>query len=93
MLCRYILQGFNKIYNWNLAAGLKRIFAKHHLVWRGHPGPAQPHLVPTVTTIREFDEAITVHSFGEQHRAFWSALNAEFSPVTCDHKGWYHRCT
>jgi predicted alpha/beta-fold hydrolase len=61
-----MLQGFNKIYNWNLAAGLKRIFAKHHLVWRGHRGPAQPHLVPTVTTIREFDEAITVHSFGEQ---------------------------
>jgi predicted alpha/beta-fold hydrolase len=59
------VQGFNKIYNWNLAASLKRIFAKHHLVWRGHPGPAQPQLVPGCTTIREFDEAITVHSFGE----------------------------
>jgi predicted alpha/beta-fold hydrolase len=66
--CRH-LQGFNKIYNWNLAAGLKRIFAKHQLVWRGHPGPAQPHLVPACTTIREFDEAITVHSFGERPTA------------------------
>lgn len=58
-------QGFNKIYNWNLATSLKRIFTKHKLIWRGYPGPAKPELVPNCKTIREFDEAITVHSFGE----------------------------
>ncbi|WIA19026.1 hypothetical protein OEZ85_003687 [Tetradesmus obliquus] len=70
---KQINEGFNKIYNWNLAAGLKRIFAKHHLVWRGHSGPAQPQLVPTCTTIREFDEAITVHSFN------WEDVDAYYA--------------
>lgn len=58
-------QGFNKIYNWNLANSLKRIFLKHQPLWRSYQGPGQPERVPEVTTIREFDEAITVHSFGE----------------------------
>jgi predicted alpha/beta-fold hydrolase len=58
-------QGFNKIYNWNLASSLKKIFLKHQPLWRTYKGPGQPELVPEVKTIREFDEAITVHSFGE----------------------------
>jgi predicted alpha/beta-fold hydrolase len=58
-------QGFNKIYNWNLASSLKRIFLKHQPLWRTYQGPGQPERVPEVNTIREFDEAITVHSFGE----------------------------
>lgn len=59
-------QGFNKIYNWNLASSLKRIFLKHQPLWRTYSGPGQPQRIPEVTTIREFDEAITVHSFGER---------------------------
>jgi hypothetical protein len=58
-------QGFNKIYNWNLASSLKKIFLKHQPLWRTYQGPGQPERVPHVNTIREFDEAITVHSFGE----------------------------
>ena len=37
---------------------------KHQPLWRGYEGPGQPGAVPGVKTIREFDEAITVHSFG-----------------------------
>lgn len=57
-------QGFNRLYNYNLASSLKRIFMKHQPLWRGYEGPGQPGAVPGVKTIREFDEAITVHSFG-----------------------------
>eukprot|EP00195_Chlamydomonas_chlamydogama_P007473 CAMPEP_0202906248 /NCGR_PEP_ID=MMETSP1392-20130828/37919_1 /ASSEMBLY_ACC=CAM_ASM_000868 /TAXON_ID=225041 /ORGANISM="Chlamydomonas chlamydogama, Strain SAG 11-48b" /LENGTH=633 /DNA_ID=CAMNT_0049594653 /DNA_START=364 /DNA_END=2265 /DNA_ORIENTATION=- len=59
-------KGFNKIYDWNLASSLKNIFAKHDKVWRGAKGGVRPEEVPNIKTIREFDDAITIHSFGWQ---------------------------
>jgi predicted alpha/beta-fold hydrolase len=73
-------QGFNKIYNWNLASSLKKIFLKHQPLWRTYQGPGQPERVPHVNTIREFDEAITVHSFGE-----WGVGDA--GAARCGHLG------
>lgn len=57
-------RGFNKVYDLNLANSLKRIFAGHEPMWRGAAAPLRPDLVPRARTIRDFDEAITVHSFG-----------------------------
>ncbi|KAI8471311.1 MAG: Alpha/Beta hydrolase protein [Monoraphidium minutum] len=60
----HLQRGFNKIYDWNLAASLRRIFAGHTELWRGAAPPLRPDLVPAAKTIREFDEAVTIHSFG-----------------------------
>lgn len=57
--------GFNTIYDKNLSDGLKKIFAKHQLVWNGAKGPARPDLVLPSKTIRGFDDAITRHTFGK----------------------------
>lgn len=57
--------GFNTIYDKNLSDGLKKIFAKHQLVWNGAKSPARPDLVLPSKTIRAFDDAITRHTFGE----------------------------
>lgn len=58
-------RGFNRIYDWNLAAALRRIFARHADLWRNAQPPLRPDLVPSASTIRAFDEAVTIHSFGE----------------------------
>jgi len=60
----HLQRGFNKIYDWNLAASLRRIFAGHVELWRNAKAPMRPDLVAGAKTIRAFDEAITVHSFG-----------------------------
>lgn len=62
----HLQHGFNKIYDWNLAASLRRIFMGHVELWRNAKPPLRPDLVPSAKTIRDFDEAITIHSFGEQ---------------------------
>lgn len=50
-------------------------------MWRDHPGPAQPARVSTVRTIREFDEAITVHSFSESHASGFVTCFAQLFPL------------
>jgi predicted alpha/beta-fold hydrolase len=62
------LQGFNRIYDASLTAGMYRIVAKHAAVWRNWHSPAGnalPDVIKRVRSIRQFDETITVHSFGE----------------------------
>ncbi|MEW5315800.1 MAG: hypothetical protein WDW38_007205 [Sanguina aurantia] len=66
-------KGFNTIYDKNLSDGLKKIFAKHQLVWNGAKGPARPDLVLPSKTIREFDDAITRHTFG------WPSVDAYYA--------------
>ncbi|WIA42853.1 hypothetical protein OEZ86_008779 [Tetradesmus obliquus] len=64
---QHINKGFNRIYNASLTASMRRIVAKHSAVWRNWRGPAGaalPDAIKRVKSIREFDEAITVHSFG-----------------------------
>lgn len=61
----HLQQGFNKIYDWNLAASLRNIFSGHIELWRNARPPLRPDLVASATTIRAFDEAITIHSFGK----------------------------
>lgn len=56
--------GFNRIYDANLAASLGRIFRRSAALWRGMGPPFNPTLAANARTIREFDEAITIHSFG-----------------------------
>ncbi|GAX78860.1 hypothetical protein CEUSTIGMA_g6298.t1 [Chlamydomonas eustigma] len=67
-------KGFNKIYDQNLANGLTRIFAKHEKVWRkGAKEGSRPESVATAKTIRDFDDAITIHSYG------WESVDAYYA--------------
>ncbi|GIL85488.1 hypothetical protein Vretifemale_14002 [Volvox reticuliferus] len=75
-----LTRGFNRIYDLNLARSLQRIFAKHALLWTGMPPPFRPDEVPLASTIREFDDCITIHSFGwrtvdEYYRGSSSSLS------------------
>ena len=61
-------RGFNRIYDWNLAKALKKIYAKHHplflrAVEKGMKA-YDPDRALTAKTIRDFDDAITRISFG-----------------------------
>lgn len=60
--------GFNRIYDWNLAKALRRIYSKHHSLFvesaaRGEK-PYDPERALRAKTIRDFDDAITRISFG-----------------------------
>ncbi len=55
---------WRRIYDINLANALSRIFRKHQLLWTGVGGKFQPAVAARARTVKEFDEAITVHSFG-----------------------------
>ncbi|KXZ45822.1 hypothetical protein GPECTOR_50g616 [Gonium pectorale] len=81
-----LTRGFSRIYDLNLARALQRIFAKHALLWTGMPPPFRPDDVPRVNTIREFDDAITIHSFGwpsvdEYYKGSSSSLSALDDPI------------
>jgi len=56
--------GFNRIYDWNLAAALRRIMGDHGALWNRAKGKFKPKVAQAARTIREFDDAITIHSFG-----------------------------
>lgn len=65
-------KGFNRIYDLNLANSLKKIHMKHLRIWKGrnlHEKGFDLPLAESCKTIREFDEAITIHSFG------WPSVN------------------
>ncbi|GFR42363.1 hypothetical protein Agub_g3059 [Astrephomene gubernaculifera] len=59
-----LTRGFNRLYDLNLAHSLQRIFRKHAPLWAAAPPPFRPAAVPDCHTIRAFDQAITIHSFG-----------------------------
>lgn len=56
--------GFNRVYDWNLAASLRGIFQRHAGLWEGAAAPFDPARAAAATTIRDFDDAITRVSFG-----------------------------
>ena len=61
-------KGFNRLYDWNLARALRRIYSQHHSLFeeeatRGSGKPFNPSLALNAKTIRDFDEAITAVSF------------------------------
>ncbi|KAL6748722.1 Alpha/Beta hydrolase protein [Haematococcus lacustris] len=66
-------RGFNKIYDINLGNGLRRIHSKHLLLWNGIQPPFRPDLAARCRNIREFDEALTIHSFG------WPTVEAYYA--------------
>ncbi|EFN55873.1 hypothetical protein CHLNCDRAFT_145469 [Chlorella variabilis] len=62
-------QGFNRIYDWNLARSLNRIYQNHHHLFEaeaanGEGRPYRPDVAIGAKTIREFDDAITRIAFG-----------------------------
>lgn len=67
--------GFSRIYDLNLATSLRNIFMKHALLWTGMPPPFRPDDVAAgrCPTIRDFDDAITIHSFG------WPSVDAYYA--------------
>ena len=58
-------EGFNKVYDRNLAKSLRRIYTQHSHLFAGIGGDYQPELAANCKTIREFDDAITRVSFGK----------------------------
>ena len=56
--------GFNRIYDYNLGANLRRIFLQHASLWTGVGPPFDTARAKTAKTIRDFDDAITRVSFG-----------------------------
>ncbi|GLC76834.1 hypothetical protein PLESTF_001846100 [Pleodorina starrii] len=68
-----LTRGFNRIYDLNLARSLQRIFSKHAPLWTGMPPPFRPDEVTRGSTIRHFDECITIHSFG------WPSVDAYYA--------------
>lgn len=72
--CLHCWQGINWIYDINLTNRMRHIVCKHEMVWRSWHGPGREKVaerVKRVKSIREFDEAVTIHSFGE-----WDAVTA-----------------
>lgn len=65
-------EGFNKVYNRNLAKSLRNIYKQHSHLFAGIGGDYQPELAAQCTTIREFDDAITRVSFG------WPSVDAYY---------------
>ena len=57
-------KGFNRVYDSNLAKGLKRIYKSHEHLFEGIQGEYQLDLAANCRTIRDFDDAITRVSFG-----------------------------
>lgn len=64
-----------RVYDGNLASSLRRIFLKHRLLWTGVGGQFRPDDVDQgrATTIRAFDDALTIHSFG------WPSVDAYYA--------------
>lgn len=57
-------KGFNRIYDFNLATNLRRIFVQNAHLWTDAKPPFDPARAATGKTIRDFDDAITRVSFG-----------------------------
>lgn len=56
--------GFNRIYDWSLANGLRRIFAQHRQLFADSDKPFKVDLAANCKSIRDFDEAVTSVQFG-----------------------------
>lgn len=77
MADRNFQSGFNNIYNWNLGFSLRRIYRKHHHLFveaaqRGEK-PFKPDVAYNVSTIRDFDDAITRVAFD------WPSVDAYYA--------------
>ena len=57
-------KGFNRIYDANLAKGLRTIFQQHASLWTDAKPPFDPARAAAAATIRDFDDAVTRVSFG-----------------------------
>ena len=69
--------GFNKIYDWNLAASLRSIFTQHAALWTDAKPPFDPARAAAARTIRDFDDAITRVSFGfDSVDAYYAAASS-----------------
>lgn len=65
-------QGFNKIYDWNLARSLRNIYRSHMHLFEGLGGKYNLQLAGNAKTIRDFDDAITRVSFD------WPSVDAYY---------------
>jgi predicted alpha/beta-fold hydrolase len=71
-------KGFNRIYDWNLARSLNRIYSKHHHLFEEEAAsasgrPYRPDVAIQAKTIREFDDSITRVAFG------WPSVDAYYT--------------
>jgi len=70
--------GFNRVYDRNLANGLRKIYKSHEHLFEGlqDKGAYQLDLAANCKTIRDFDDAITRVSFG------WPSVDAYYAGET-----------
>ena len=70
--------GFNRVYDRNLANGLRKIYKNHEHLFEGlqDKGAYQLDLAANCKTIRDFDDAITRVSFG------WPSVDAYYAGET-----------
>lgn len=70
--------GFNRVYDRNLANGLRKIYKTHEHLFEGlqDKGAYQLDLAANCKTIRDFDDAITRVSFG------WPSVDAYYAGET-----------
>lgn len=59
-----ISKGFSRLYANRLGTALGRNFAKHRHLFDGLAGGFDLERAAAAATIREFDDALTIHSFG-----------------------------
>ena len=71
--------GFNRVYDKNLANGLRRIYKRHEHLFEAlqDKGNYQLDLAANSKTIRDFDDAITRVSFG------WPSVDAYYAGDSC----------
>lgn len=72
--------GFNRIYDRNLARGLRNIYRRHEHLFEGIQGEYQLDLAANCQTIRDFDDAITRVSFG------WPSVDAYYAGDISAHR-------
>lgn len=75
-----VSSGFGRLYANRLGTNLSANFARHRHLFEGLEGGYQVERGATCKTIRDYDEAITIHSFG------WPSVDAYYQGASCDQR-------
>lgn len=82
-----ISSGFSRIYNWRLGSNLSANFAPHRHLFEGSEGGFDLDTAAKSGTIRQFDDALTIHSFG------WGSVDEYYAGMVPFNSTCLHPCT